>query len=56
MFSSLSLILDGTLEVTLGTQATPGNEIPASDTQKSSERGYDGGQEKQGGGSDATID
>jgi hypothetical protein len=34
MFSSLSLILDGTLAATLGIQAAPGNGIPQSDTLK----------------------
>ena len=34
MFSSLSLILDGTLEVTLGTRTAAGNAIPASGTQR----------------------
>jgi hypothetical protein len=33
------------LAVTLGTQAAPGNEIPRSGTQESSERGHDGRQE-----------
>ena len=56
MFSSLILILDGTLGLTLGTAAAPGNAIPQSDTQKSGERGYDARQERESGGSDALAD
>jgi hypothetical protein len=56
MFSSLILILDGTLRLTLGTSAPAGNGIPQSGAQKSSEHRYDGGQEREDGGSDALAD
>jgi hypothetical protein len=56
MFSSLILILDGTLHLTLGTPAPAGNGIPQSSAQKGSEHGYDGGQGREDGGSDALAD
>jgi hypothetical protein len=56
MFSSLILILNGTLRLTLGTSTAAGYGIPQSGTQKGSERSYDGADEREGGESDALAD